>query len=285
MRAWCLATLLFAVGCDAAAPAATDAGPPPSDGATPTVDAAMPMGDFEVRVEHAGIAIEEGSELGVEFGCQGGAHVELDVIAVDEVPMRDATVRVQVLGGPMMNDTTLRLEETATGAEVRSMISPFGDFMSFVSPDDFAFPIAATLMATVTARNGSTVTLERSVTLVMGSSCTCTRNDPLPGTATISAFTVTGTATGCDAVEIGIDLAFAADDPDAFHFNEFPTHHDFLWPAECVDALGLAEGAELRLDALDSFPASPCSPPMVYGDLSPEAFGCACALPLPPERD
>ncbi|MEZ4338850.1 MAG: hypothetical protein R3B82_19705 [Sandaracinaceae bacterium] len=248
-------------------------------------DAAVPMGDFEVRVEHAGLTLEEGGELPVEFGCQGGAHVELDVLAVDEVPMRDATVRVEVLGGPMMNDTTLRLEETATGAEVRSMISPFGDFMTFISPGDFAFPIDATLRVTVTARNGSAVTLERGVTLVMGGSCTCTRNDPLPGTATVSAFTVEGTATGCDVVSIGLDLAFAADDPDAFHFNEFPTHHDFFWPAECVDALGLAAGAELRLDALDSFPGSPCSPPMTYGDLVPSDFGCACVLAPPPERD
>lgn len=280
MRAWCLFSILTLTACDASV-AGTDAGPRYDAGPlydAGAVDAAVVMGDFDVFVEHAGLPVTDGGELPVEFGCQGGAHVELDVRSAADGAMRDATARVQVMGGPQPNDTTLRMEETSSGAEVLTMISPFGDFMSFVSPGDFAFPLAATVQVTVTARDGSAVTATRSVSLVMGSTCTCTYADPLPGTATVSSFTRTE-GVDCELVQVGMDLAFTLDDPMAHLFWELPTHHDFEWPARCVDALMLGEGAEVRLDVLDAFPGQPCDPPIYYVGPNRDIVTCDCPRP------
>ncbi len=257
-------------GCQAAGPVMGDGGP--------AADAGEVVGDFEVSVARRGEVLDDGAMLPVDFGCQGGAHVEVDVQAIDDGPMRDATVRVEVLGGPRPASVTLGMNETPRGAELVAVLAPFGDFMTFVDPSQFDFPIAATLRVTVTSARGTVVTLERAVSLAMGSTCTCTYSEPLPGAARLDAFTVTGEASGCEPVQIALDLTFTPDDPDQHVFYPFPTTHAFAWPARCVDALGLAVGAELRLDYRDSFPGQPCAPPSYYEGPARDSMTCDCPI-------
>lgn len=266
-----LFSVCLLVGCGAAGPAVSDGGPPPG------TDAAV-VAPFEVSVARRGEVVGEGATLPVDFGCQGGAHVELDVQAIAGGPMRDATVAVEVVGGPRPATVTLRMNDTPRGAELLAVLAPFGDFMTFVDPSQFAFPIAATLRVTVTSARGATVTLERAVSLGMGSTCTCTYSEPLPGVARVDAFTVTGEATGCEPVQIGLEVTFTPDDPARHVFYPFPTVHGFGWPARCVDALGLAVGAELRIDYVDSFPGQPCTPPSYYEGPMRDSSTCDCPI-------
>ncbi|MBX3272244.1 MAG: hypothetical protein KF729_18410 [Sandaracinaceae bacterium] len=258
---WMVVIVGALAGCDVA--------PPGSDGGA---SADAPPGDFEVLVERRGVPVTEDGPLEVDFGCQGGAHVELDVRAVRGGTLRGATARVVVEGGPMPVDTALRLEATAQGAEAHGLIASFGDFGSYVAPADFSFPRAATLRVTVTDTRGAAVTVRRAVALVMGAGCTCTYNE-LPGRARIESFSVEGAATGCGLVDVALSVSFTPDGEAHAFFP--PETHAFAWPARCVAALGLAAGAELPLVLFDSFPGSGCGATYYEGP-SRDAFACDC---------
>ena len=258
--------------------AACDGAAPPSDGGIVEVDAEVEEGDFAVHVQHRDSDVVDGSELAVDFGCQGGSHVQLDIRTTGVGAMRGAMVLVEIFGGPYPVSESVRLHETADGAEALGMIAPFGGLATFTSVSDFVFPTAGTLIVSVSDAAGAQVRFERPITLVEGTGCVCSPGI-VPGVATVSAFTVTGEGTECAPVEVGIDLTWAPEDPDAWLIDTPPTHHNFMWPASCVDDLTLEVGASVPLEFVQSaFPGMSCGPPAFQGPTFDD-FPCACPTP------
>ncbi len=241
----------------------------PADADPFDLDAGPPQ--FEVRLERSeGIALADGDELDVHYGCQGGAHVMLDVVAIGE-GMRNAQVTVQALDREPL---TLTMTETATGADFRHLMYILADF---VAPRGLGLPRDEVVRVSVRRRDGARVVLERTLRFVDGELCMvmCTYED-VPGTARVTALDGPGTS-GCEPGDVGITFDFT---PDAGTGARTGLVMRQTLPFDCLAAMGLSVGAEIPAVERALVPGTgTCTP--FFWDLLLDRDACAAACPGP----
>lgn len=185
-----------------------------------------------------GVPLEEGAEIELDFGCQGGSHIFASVVAEGE-GLADAEAELTLLRGDADRgpSVTLRMAPTATGAElVEAMLVT----QMYEADPSFFSPYDATLVATVRAADGSSVTVERGVRVVMGSVCdpTCYYDD-FPGTGTITAVEGGG-ASECEQGTLYVTFDYVGDDGYEAEGSAQAT----VTP-RCAEALDLRVGGEV----------------------------------------
>lgn len=238
----------------------------PSDGSIG--DAGPPA--FEVRLERSmGVPIDDGFELAVEYGCQGGAHVLFDVVAIG-AGLDNAQVSATALG---REPFTLTMTATPSGAEYRYLMLVLADF---VAPGGLGLPRDEVVRVSVRRRDGARVVVDRPVRLIDGEVCSvaCQYAD-VPGTARITAIEGPGTS-GCDAGEVTIGYDFLPDggEPDLGH-----TQVELL-PFDCLSAMGLSVGADVPATRQELLPGTGTCTPFLY-TLVLDRDACAAACPAP----
>lgn len=269
----------LAFGCQTSADDLPDAAPEDAsvDASADASPIDPPPDDFEVRVAHDGVDLIDGATLPVEFGCQGGSHVELDVFAVGE-GLDGAEVEIRVETETRLAELTNTLRAGDGGAELLGAAASFGGFGSYDSPGYWTYPTTATVSVRVTAADGSGGHALATVAIGMGSVCdpTC-HYDDIPGTAHLGEVTVTGATDGCDLATVRLSFSYTPDDPSRTlaYDDGSDGFLDQSWPARCVEALGLAAGADTSVIRHEQLPGGgTCSP--VYYTVAFDPAGCDC---------
>ncbi len=234
---WALALVL--AGCGAAHES--------SDGGPPSGDAGPPQ--FEVRLESAvDVPLADGGTLDVHYGCQGGAHVLFDVVAIG-AGLDGATVYAELLDRSL----ELTMSPTPQGAELRYFMFVLADS---VSPGGLGLPRDEVLRVSVVRADGARVTIERMVHLVDGDTCNaaCTYTD-VPGTGHITA--IDGpTTTGCDFGDLSITFDYTNDSGSTATGVVLPDN----LPPDCLGPLGLVVGGDVPVVRQEIQPGGTCTP-------------------------
>lgn len=260
MRAILGLALVFA-GCNATAE--TDAGPLFDDDAGPP--------QFEVRIERsAGVELEDGDALEVHYGCQGGAHVFFDVVAIGS-GLANARVRAELID----RSIELPMSPTDRGAELRYLMLVLADYLP---GGHLAAPGDQLLRVTVVRADGARVAIGRMVHLVDGDECEvppfCSYTD-VPGTGHITALEPPPTA-GCDEVVVGVTFDYTNDAGTSATSAVTTTS----LPPDCFDAVGLAIGNDIPVVRQEIVPGTGSCSPTLYS-LAIDRSPCDAICPVP----
>jgi hypothetical protein len=252
--------ILFAAACEET--------PPPADAGTDaSFDAGRPA--FDLRLESAlDVPLRMGDELGVDYGCDGDAHVSFDVIAEGE-GLDGATVSAAMYG----RTWELAMSTTATGAELRGFVFVLEDQ---IAPRGITLPRGESLRVRVVRTDGAVVVLETGVVLVEADVCKpeCTYTD-VPGSAFVRDV-LPATTPPCIPGQANLLIDFTPDGSEETQ-TEIPVTYRI--PPNCMEPVGLAPGMTVPARRRDLLPKSgECTPPFIW-EILPDEAPCDAICP------